>query len=217
MIRYDKRIRVFAALLSALAGYVDAIGFLHLGGFFVSFMSGNSTRLAVGIADNGASSFIAFGLIATFVTGVIMGSFVGHMARTRRRPAVLLLVATLLALAAALSMADAHRAAVIVMALAMGAENAVFGQDGELHIGLTYMTGTLVKLGQGITVALLGRDRLGWLPYLILWLGLVIGAFAGAMAYTWIGLGGLWLAAIAAAIFASVSGQIGSGDVRTST
>lgn len=217
MIHYDKRIRVFAALLSALAGYVDAIGFLHLGGFFVSFMSGNSTRLAVGIADNGASSFIAFGLIATFVTGVIMGSLVGHMARARRRPAVLVLVATLLALAAALSMVGAHRTAVIAMAIAMGAENAVFGQDGELHIGLTYMTGTLVKLGQGITVALLGRDRLGWLPYLILWLGLVTGAFVGAMAYTSIGLGGLWLAAIAAAIFACVSGQIGSGDVRTGT
>ncbi|MFZ1966902.1 MAG: DUF1275 family protein, partial [Bradyrhizobium sp.] len=36
-----------ACTLSALAGYVDGIGFIHLGGLFVSFMSGNSTRLGV--------------------------------------------------------------------------------------------------------------------------------------------------------------------------
>jgi uncharacterized membrane protein YoaK (UPF0700 family) len=48
--RYDRRIRTLAAGLSALAGYVDAIGFIKLGGFFVSFMSGNSTRLGVGLA-----------------------------------------------------------------------------------------------------------------------------------------------------------------------
>src|SRR5271154_5572159 len=40
-----------ACALSALAGYVDAIGFLHLGGLFVSFMSGNSTRMGVSLAE----------------------------------------------------------------------------------------------------------------------------------------------------------------------
>lgn len=41
MIRYDRRLKLMAACLSALAGYVDAIGFIKLGGFFISFMSGN--------------------------------------------------------------------------------------------------------------------------------------------------------------------------------
>jgi uncharacterized membrane protein YoaK (UPF0700 family) len=40
-----------ACALSALAGYVDAIGFLHLGGLFVAFMSGNSTRMGVSLAE----------------------------------------------------------------------------------------------------------------------------------------------------------------------
>lgn len=42
---------MLAATLSALAGYVDAVGFMTLGGFFVSFMSGNSTRLGVGLSS----------------------------------------------------------------------------------------------------------------------------------------------------------------------
>ena len=42
---YRRRDIALAAGLSGVAGYVDAIGFLKLGGFFVSFMSGNSTRL----------------------------------------------------------------------------------------------------------------------------------------------------------------------------
>jgi uncharacterized membrane protein YoaK (UPF0700 family) len=51
MIRYDRRLKTISACLSALAGYVDAIGIIKLGGFFISFMSGNSTRLAVGLAQ----------------------------------------------------------------------------------------------------------------------------------------------------------------------
>ena len=57
------------------------------------------------------------------------------------------------------------------MALAMGAENAVFERDGKVSIGLTYMTGTLVKVGQRLTGALFGGDRFAWAPYPLLWRG----------------------------------------------
>jgi hypothetical protein len=40
---------VLAALLAALAGMVDVIGYLHLNGLFVSYMSGNSTQLAAAL------------------------------------------------------------------------------------------------------------------------------------------------------------------------
>jgi uncharacterized membrane protein YoaK (UPF0700 family) len=207
VIRYDTRARGLAAGLSALAGFVDAVGFIKLGGFFVSFMSGNSTRLAVALAQGGA--LIGGALIAIFVTGVVLGSLTGRLAGDNRAAAVLALVSLLLALAAGLGLAGFAPAAITAMALAMGAENAVFERDGEVQIGLTYMTGTLVKLGQRITAALLGGDRWAWAPYLLLWLGLVAGAVAGAQAYAHFGLGSLWFAAAAAAAFTGVAIRLG--------
>jgi uncharacterized membrane protein YoaK (UPF0700 family) len=214
MIRYDRPTRVFAAGLSALAGFVDAVGFIKLGGFFVSFMSGNSTRLAVALAKGAALT--GGGLIAVFVCGVALGSLVGARAGPYRPAAVLGLVCLLLTAAAACGMVRWDLGAILAMTLAMGAENGVFERDGEVQIGLTYMTGTLVKLGQRITSALLGADRWAWFPYLLLWLGLVLGAFAGATAYEWIGLGSLWFAAGFAAVFAVVAIRLGPMAPRAS-
>ena len=96
---------MLAAGLSALAGYVDSIGFLSLGGFFVSFMSGNSTRLGVGLAQGSVNAAIAGGLIAVFVGGVVLGALVGRWAGQRRRMVVLAAVALLLFAAATLQLA----------------------------------------------------------------------------------------------------------------
>ena len=66
----QRRNLALACALSALAGYVDGIGFLHLGGLFVSFMSGNSTRLGVNLAaGHWSNAAEAIGLIALFVIG----------------------------------------------------------------------------------------------------------------------------------------------------
>lgn len=208
MTRYDRRLRSLAACLSAVAGFVDAVAFIHLGGFFVSFMSGNTTRLGVGLAENGWAAAVAASLIVAFVVGVIAGSTIGHAAKEHRRPAVLLFVALALASAAALGALGFGAEATLLMALAMGAENAVFESDGEVHIGLTYMTGTLVKMGQRIATAFRGGDALAWTPYFSLWIGLAAGAFAGALAYPRIGLESLWIAAAATVALALAARRI---------
>jgi len=205
MTSHDIRAKALATALSALAGYVDAIGFITLGGFFVSFMSGNSTRLGIGIARHSPDAAVAAGLIATFVVGVILGSLIGRIAGTHRRPAVLAVVALLLGVAASVDASGFGMIAIVAMVLAMGAENAVFEADGEVHIGLTYMTGTLVKIGQRVATALLGGDRLAWVPYLALWIGLITGACAGATLYMLIGMDALWVGAGAAALLAVIS------------
>ena len=208
MTRYDKRVQALAIGLSALAGYVDAIGFIELGGFFVSFMSGNSTRLGVGLIERSHDAAIAGGLIATFVVGVIVGSLTGRMAGSHRRSVVLMLVAALLAVAAACSAIGATPIGVAAMVLAMGAENSVFEQGDDVHIGLTYMTGALVKFGQRAAAALTGGDRFAWAPYILLWAGLVVGAVSGAATHQWLGLSGLWFAAAFAAAFAMIARRI---------
>jgi len=72
-----------ACALSALAGYVDGIGFLQLGGLFVSFMSGNSTRMGVSLAaGQWLPAAEALGLIALFVAGAALGSLI--VARPQR-------------------------------------------------------------------------------------------------------------------------------------
>jgi uncharacterized membrane protein YoaK (UPF0700 family) len=68
---------ILACALSALAGYVDAIGFPYLGGLFVSFICGNSTRMGVSLAEgNWRASAEAFGTIALFVVGAAVGSLI---------------------------------------------------------------------------------------------------------------------------------------------
>ena len=51
MTRLDRHARILAVSFAAMAGLVDAIGFLASGGFFLSFMSGNSTRFSVGVVE----------------------------------------------------------------------------------------------------------------------------------------------------------------------
>ena len=207
MIHLKKTTWVFAGCLSAIAGFVDAAGFIKLGGLFVSFMSGNSTRLAVSLFRDPAAAAAPASLIATFVLGAGLGSLLGHRAGKKRQPAVLLLVSVLLAAAALAAAGGFGIAATAAMVLAMGAENATFEQDGETRIGVTYMTGALVKCGQRLAGALRGEALFAGLPYFLLWGGLVAGAFAGAFAYSHFGDNALWAPSVAAALLAAVAAR----------
>ena len=201
----SRRNVILACALSALAGYVDGIGFLHLGGLFVSFMSGNSTRMGVSLAAGDWSKAAeALGLIALFVAGAAGGSLIVLGRGVNRQPWVLLAEALLLAVAALCYALGFSEAAVAAMVLAMGLENAVFQIDGGAGLGLTYVTGALVKVGQFVAAALTGGARWAWLPNLLLWAALVAGSACGALAYHWINLAAIWFAAGAALALSAI-------------
>jgi uncharacterized membrane protein YoaK (UPF0700 family) len=195
----SRRNIALACALSALAGYVDAIGFLQLGGLFVSFMSGNSTRMGVYLAaGNWLAAAEALGLIALFVVGAAFGSLIVLGRGIHRQPWVLLAEALLLAAAALCYALGLPNLAVAAIVMAMGMENAVFQIEGGGGLGLTYVTGALVKVGQYLAVAVTGGDRLGWVPNLLLWAALAAGGVCGAAAYHWINLAAIWFAAASA-------------------
>ena len=208
-------VQALAIALSALAGFVDAQGYLSIGALFVAFMSGNSTVLGISAAAGlGGRTELAFGLVATFVAGVMLGTWVGRPFGSRRAPVILLLMAALLAGAAWLGRDDKVVAGALMIALAMGTENTVFQRDGVSGIGLTYMTGTLVRLGQKLAEAVTGRPWSAALPDMLLWLGMIGGAGLGAAAYQRIGLAGLWVAVGLAVILA---GAAWAGGKRVAT
>ena len=208
-------IRAMTIALSTLAGFVDALGYLVLGGFYVAFMSGNSTILGISAGEgSGGRTGLALGLVFSFTLGVVMGTLLGRQFGARRPVAVLLLVASLLALAGALHGAVGADGAGLMMALAMGAENTVFAKEGQSGIGLTYMTGTLVRLGQRFAEALTGGPWGALGPDALLWSGMVVGALLGALVFGAVGLTGLFVAAGAALVMAGVAAGVTAG-VRT--
>ncbi|MDI9916592.1 YoaK family protein [Rhodococcus sp. IEGM 1379] len=204
MTGYSRSLIGLAIALAGLAGYVDALGFIVLSGQFVSFMSGNMTQMSVSISEGLWSvARVPAAVIVLFLVGIALGTVITHVTERfsirARKVAVLSVVTTLLVVGSVFGSFGITPGAVTAMALAMGAVNSVFQRDGEVTIGVTYMTGALVKMGQRLTGALLGGPRWAWLQHFGMCAGLIVGAILGALMHRWIGVHALWPAAVVAA------------------
>jgi uncharacterized membrane protein YoaK (UPF0700 family) len=145
------------ASLSVLAGMTDAIGFMASGDF-VSFMSGNTTRLAVAISDGDVGLTVRLViLVATFIVGNALGVVVARFGGRRALP-LLLCIATLLC-AAALWPFETQLPALLAAIIAMGMLNAAVEEVNGLPVGLTYVTGALSRFGRGLGRWMLGERR----------------------------------------------------------
>lgn len=188
-----------AVVLAALAGFVDAYAFVRLGGFFVSFMSGNLTRGGASVAnDLWNDARLAATLCLAFLAGVMLASVM--TAAAARRIAAAMGAATLLLTGGALAAMLYPPLVLPMLAAAMGVQSGVYQREDVPPISVTFFTGNLVRMGQGLAGALMGEGaRWAWLRYLVLVLGFVGGATGGAMAQARIGDHALWYAALAAA------------------
>lgn len=184
------------AALSVLAGMTDAIGFMASGDF-VSFMSGNTTRLAVAISDGDMGLTLRLTiLVATFVIGNALGIVVSRLGGRRALP-LLLCIATLLCGAAAWPYEE-QLPALLAAIIAMGMLNAAVEEVNGLPVGLTYVTGALSRFGRGLGRWMLGERRNGWRVQLIPWAGMFAGAVLGAVLEHHLGLRALFVSGLLA-------------------
>jgi uncharacterized membrane protein YoaK (UPF0700 family) len=157
-----------------LAGATDVYGLSKLRDLFVSFMSGNTTSLgvAIGSGDGGRAATAAV-LVALFVVGAALGTVLAEWAGRWHSVVVMVAVTLLLTIAAAVPWLAIHS-----VVLAMGALNAAFSRIGVTSVSLTYVTGALVKFGQGLGRLAIGRGGGDWSWTLqgVMWVCLLAGA-----------------------------------------
>ena len=182
---------VLGLTMTAAAGFADAIGFIELGGYYVSFMSGNTTQLGDALAHAAwpAALFSAF-LVALFFLGSFVGSALALMHQGRGQAYVLALILLSLALALILSLLGIPaQPALLPLAFAAGAQNAAIPTEGSARLGATFVTGTLFAAGQDLARAL---SRLAppwrWAQHLLVWASLLLGAGLGALTYDGFGI-----------------------------
>jgi len=193
-----------ASLLAAFAGYVDGFGFVYLGGYFVSFMSGNTTRGSVDLSTfSWTGAALALSFIVSFVAGAMAGTAIPG-GRVRGETRVLVMILAIVCLAAVAAGLDWRWATGAVLAFAMGAMNTVFARGGQVSFGVTYMTGALVKLAQGLVRSARGERRTGWGRHLLMWASIAGGAVLGAAMLNGIGSAALWVAAGVLAVLLAV-------------
>ena len=185
-------------LLTATAGYIDALGFVALGGYYTSFMSGNTTRLGAGLAT-GALDVAAEtgGLLVLFFLGSFLGSL-GTLARRHRGPAIALAI-VLAGIACSLALNAAGYPpplSMLTLAAAAGAQNAVLQPIGAARLGATFVTGTLFAAGQDLARATLKTaPPWRWVQHLMVWAALALGALVGALAYARLAMNSLYVPA----------------------
>src|SRR5271170_7701583 len=174
-------------VLAMLAGVLGATAFTHSAGYFVTFMTGNAQRAVLGyFRDEVLLSVTASLLLLCFVAGVVVASVCRrHLWVAHPHGPTLLTTLSLLA-ATAVDVIDEgweqnllDFAPIMLVVFAIGALNTSFVKDGEVSVPLSYVTGTLVKLGQGIERHIAGGKAADWLGYFLLFASFVLGAALG--------------------------------------
>ncbi|WP_336488184.1 YoaK family protein [Methylobacterium nigriterrae] len=202
----------YGLILTALAGYVDALGFIRLGGLYTSFMSGNTTQLSVALGHQEfRHAILPALLIFMFFLGAMLGGGLSVVTAPRWATPVVLAFEALVvigALSIGVATPDLGLAS-LFMALAMGAQNAVLVQVQGFRAGTTFVTGALFSFGQKVALALSRRGpAYAWVGDGAVWLALLAGAAAGAIVYGRIGLLALVVPAAVTGFLAVVSALV---------
>lgn len=173
----SKRRPLVAIALTWAAGYVDAFGYLLLGGVYTATMSGNTVLIGVhGIAGDHRTAFLHALTVGAFVLGLVVSGAViklGQRRGVRRTLAfamgleALCLAGLLLGTGRLLQPGSGAAAdpmwqpplylLVGIAAVAMGIQNTSLRMAGVLTVYTTHVTGALTRFGEDAVEYLFGR------------------------------------------------------------
>jgi uncharacterized membrane protein YoaK (UPF0700 family) len=181
---------LFASLITAVAGFLDAVGYASLGHLYVSFMSGNSTSLGLAIAkDDMEFVFRAVGVIASFVFGAFLGTLLDAAANRHKTSVVLAAEVLLVAVALLLIGEGDPFAGMLPVCVAMGMQNACHRNIAGADVGKGFVTGSLYGIGQALAKVIRGQTGGAQATvYAVTWACFVAGVVTGGLALAGLGL-----------------------------
>lgn len=153
---YNKKKLSLALFLSGLSGFIDILGLTSAGGMFLSFMSGNTTRMALNLAHGSFRQALPYILIIlSFVLGAFIGDLIKSFWRKQKIVLVLLVEAGLIFTSfAMLSLDLSDEFSYIPLTIAMGVQNTIKMEiDGKI-IGRTFYSGLLHSFGVSLSQVL---------------------------------------------------------------
>ncbi|BDB39886.1 hypothetical protein IWGMT90018_03320 [Mycobacterium kiyosense] len=153
----------------------------------MTFMTGNAQRAVLGVFRGDVWLSITAGtLLLCFLTGVVVSSVCRRRYWVAHPHGPTVLTTFSLVFATGLDIVlDGWDATlldfvpIMCVVFGIGALNTSFVKDGEVSVPLSYVTGTLVKMGQGIERHLAGGKIEDWLGYFLLLASFMLGATIG--------------------------------------
>lgn len=150
---------LIAALLTWIAGFVDAVGFVSLGGIYTANMSGNSVAIGIQAASQNWPEMIRrLWPVFVYVIGLLLCRILIEVgARQRIRAIASVAFAGEIALLLAACLATSTHAAlnsylyIGLLAVAMGVQNAALTRFSSLTVHTGFVTGTLLKCTEEFT------------------------------------------------------------------
>ncbi len=150
---------LIATLLTGIAGFVDAVGFLSLGHIYTANMSGNSVALGIQVSSqNWPEATRRIWPVIGYIVGLVFCRLlieVSARSRIRSVASITLLCEGALLVPICISHSEIDRylplAYIGLLSIAMGIQNATLTHFSSLTINTGFVTGTLVKFAQQLT------------------------------------------------------------------
>lgn len=211
-----------AITLAAIAGFVDAVGFLVLFGLFTAHLSGNTARLGVELGQGNIGLALTYAVpIVVFFVAVAVGiAYLGHRERGSRRLGPLLgaeLTLLVLYLGVGTTLRDAgeltlrsgaYYALAVLAVAAMGLQTAALRHVCGVEVHTTFITGMVTSLAEEVVATV--RHDPGAASRARIHGGLVgayiVGAVGGsALETAW----ALWALAVPIGVLAALIATVG--------